>query len=242
MKKLISAEFVRQEHAAGRNRIEAVLPATIVTPEARTVAAELGVGIVETLHGVPAAGAPAAGAKPDKVPGDSQDVDDIRRAILAKLPPGCVSEAVVDQLIRKTIEERRAGAAAEAQGASYATQRIARGIKHVSADSVSFGRFEGAGADCQVGLTDVLTGEDGSPMAAGYMAWRNCFFPWTLNYDEVDVVLEGELHIRSEGQTVVGRAGDVIFIPKGSVIEFGTPSHTRFLYVTYPADWQGKQS
>lgn len=238
MKKLISAEFVRQEHAAGRNRIDAALPATIVTPEARGVAAQLGVDIVETLQGLP-----ATGFKQDKEPADSRDVENIRKAILEKLPPGCVSEAVVDQLIRKTIEERQAGTAVEARGtAVYATQRIARGIKHVSADSVSFGRFEGAGADSQVGLTDVLTSEDGSPMAAGYMAWSKCFFPWTLNYDEVDVVLEGELHIRSEGQTVVGRVGDVIFIPKGSVIEFGTPSHTRFLYVTYPADWQGTQS
>ncbi|HEY0775154.1 MAG TPA: hypothetical protein VGD51_13780 [Nocardioidaceae bacterium] len=28
-------------------------------------------------------------------------------------------------------------------------------------------------------------------------------------------------------------------MPKGSSITFGTPSWTRFLYVTYPADWGG---
>ncbi len=71
------------------------------------------------------------------------------------------------------------------------------------------------------------------------MAWSNCFFPWTLDYDEIDLVLEGELHIRHNGQTHVGKAGDVLYIPKGSAIEFGTTSKVRFFYVTYPANWQG---
>ncbi len=36
-----------------------------------------------------------------------------------------------------------------------------------------------------------MTGDDGSSMAAGFMQWENAFFPWTLNYDEIDMVLEG---------------------------------------------------
>ncbi|MDI4751655.1 N-acetylmuramoyl-L-alanine amidase, partial [Salmonella enterica subsp. enterica serovar Anatum] len=42
-----------------------------------------------------------------------------------------------------------------------------------------------------------------------------------LNYDEIDMVLEGELHVRHEGETMIAKAGDVMFIPKGSSIEFG---------------------
>jgi ethanolamine utilization protein EutQ len=37
----------------------------------------------------------------------------------------------------------------------------------------------------------------------------------------------------------IGRPGDVIAVPKGSSITFGTPSWARFLYVTYPVDWGG---
>ncbi|MDI8751996.1 hypothetical protein MJH54_30655, partial [Salmonella enterica subsp. enterica serovar Montevideo] len=40
-----------------------------------------------------------------------------------------------------------------------------------------------------VGLTDLVTEQDGSSMAAGFMQWDNAFFPWTLNYDEIDMVL-----------------------------------------------------
>lgn len=93
--------------------------------------------------------------------------------------------------------------------------------------------------EMDVRLADVVTGEHGMPMAAGVMSLREGSFPWTLDYDEVEYVIEGELHIVCGDQTVVGRPGDVIAVPKGSSITFGTPSWARFLYVTYPADWGG---
>ena len=88
-----------------------------------------------------------------------------------------------------------------------------------------------------VRLRDVITSGDGSPVAVGYMALDRGEFPWTLTYSEIDVVLEGELVITRGNEVVRGYPGDSIFIPKGSKITFGTPSHTRFVYVTYPADW-----
>lgn len=93
--------------------------------------------------------------------------------------------------------------------------------------------------EMDVRLLDVVTAEHGMPMAAGVMSLRQGSFPWTLDYDEVEYVIEGELHITTADQKVVGRPGDVIAVPKGSSITFGTPSWARFLYVTYPADWGG---
>ena len=88
-----------------------------------------------------------------------------------------------------------------------------------------------------VRLKDVVTADDKSPMASGYMTLDKGEFPWTLTYDEVDVVLEGELVITRGKDQARGLAGDVIFIPKGSSITFGTPSHTRFVYVAFPVNW-----
>jgi ethanolamine utilization protein EutQ len=93
--------------------------------------------------------------------------------------------------------------------------------------------------EMDVRLLDVITAEHGMPMAAGVMSLREGSFPWTLDYDEVEYVIEGELHIATVDQLVVGRPGDVIAVPTGSSITFGTPSWARFLYVTYPADWGG---
>jgi ethanolamine utilization protein EutQ len=88
-----------------------------------------------------------------------------------------------------------------------------------------------------VRLKDVITAADGSSMAAGYMSLDKGEFPWTLTYDEVDIVLEGELIITRGGVAAHGKPGDVIFIPKGSSITFGTPSRVRFIYVAFPANW-----
>lgn len=88
-----------------------------------------------------------------------------------------------------------------------------------------------------VRLKDVVSSSDGSTMAAGYMTLDKGEFPWTLTYDEVDIVLEGELVITRGDMAVHGKPGDIIFIPKGSSITFGTPSKVRFIYVAFPANW-----
>ena len=93
------------------------------------------------------------------------------------------------------------------------------------------------GASANTRLRDVITSGNGSPMGAGYMSLERGEFPWTLNYDEVDIVLEGELVIRRGSERARGGPGDCIFIPKGSSITFGTPNGVRFFYVTFPADW-----
>lgn len=112
------------------------------------------------------------------------------------------------------------------------------GVMVVRGKSVRLGKFTGAGPDKNIGLTDLVTARDGAPMTAGMMSWgREDSFPWSLDYDEIDLVLEGVLHIEIDGRTLEGKAGDVFYIPKGSQIVFGTPSRTRVFYVTYPADW-----
>lgn len=90
----------------------------------------------------------------------------------------------------------------------------------------------------QVRTGDVVTSDDGSPMAAGYMTLTEGSFPWEFSYDEIQIVLEGELHIGTPEGTRIAKPGDIMYVPKGSTITFGTPSWTRFVYVTFPADWE----
>ncbi len=91
-----------------------------------------------------------------------------------------------------------------------------------------------------VWLKDVVVKQDRSPMGAGYMSLDKGEMQWTLTYDEIDIVLEGELVITRGGEQVRGKTGDVIYIPKGSSITFGTPTWTRFVYVVFPVNWNEK--
>lgn len=226
MKKLITANDIRDASAQGQQQILLVLRDCIITPEAHSVAEQLGIRIGEQQPAV----AEVATSERQK----------IREHILAHLPEGSMTETLIAQLIDKVEQQRQAKSPAPASDSTQANFRSITGkggIKVVDGASVNFGCFAGAG-DHQVGLSDLITARDGSSMAAGFMRWEKAFFPWTLNYDEIDMVIEGELHIRHQGETLIGKAGDVVFIPKGSSIEFGTPSHVRFLYVAWPANWQ----
>ncbi|MDY6162279.1 MAG: ethanolamine utilization acetate kinase EutQ [Escherichia coli] len=227
MKKLITANDIREAHARGEQAMSVVLRASIITPEAREVADLLGFTITECEESTPAT---------VSVPVEKTESQRIRETIIAQLPEGQFTESLVAQLMEKVMKEKQS----LEQGAmqpSFKSVTGKGGIKVIDGSSVKFGRFDGAQPHC-VGLTDLVTGDDGSSMAAGFMQWENAFFPWTLNYDEIDMVLEGELHVRHEGQTMIAKAGDVMFIPKGSSIEFGTTSSVKFLYVAWPANWQ----
>ncbi|MFT3850875.1 MAG: ethanolamine utilization acetate kinase EutQ [Propionivibrio sp.] len=226
MKILISAETVRQAKASGQTS----LPAgnnVLITPEARGLADQLGITLDASNDSMTLA--------PATAPANNPQLDALRAEVVSRLPAYVASKPeLVEQIVSKVCQAQK-----NAPAATCPVNTTPGGIKLVKGSDVHLGVFPGAGADKQVGIADVITSADGAPIAAGFMAWSQCFFPWTLDYDEIDLVLEGELHIRCNGQTYVGKAGDVFYIPKGSAIEFGTTTAVRFFYVTYPANWQG---
>lgn len=213
---VISARDV--EDAAGA---ELVVPqGAIVTALAAELAAEKGVRLV-----------PATPDAPSPVPTSPE-------------PTGLVPTSPVPTT-RKPDPAMRAQAlallAAGGVGAADPTTAGPHPVKHVrngEQKPLPLAR-PGASSDPDVRTVDVVTAADGSPMAAGYMTLTCGTFPWHLDYDEVQVVLEGELHIGTLDGVRIGRPGDILFVPKGSNITFGTPSWARFAYITWPADWQG---
>lgn len=85
---------------------------------------------------------------------------------------------------------------------------------------------------------DLLSLAQSPDLGFGVMEMEKTTFDWTLNYAEIDVVLEGTLSVIQDGVTKTANKNEVIFIPKGSKIQFSAPDYAKFLYITYPADWQ----
>ena len=92
-------------------------------------------------------------------------------------------------------------------------------------------------ADC-VWTRDLFTLEESPRLGCGLMVMEHTTFPWTLNYDEIDYVVEGKLSILIDGKCVTAGPGEIILIPKGSSIQFSVEDKARFLYFVYPANWQ----
>lgn len=86
---------------------------------------------------------------------------------------------------------------------------------------------------------DLFSLAESPRLGAGLMEMTDAEFPWTLQYDEVDYVISGRLEIITPRGRQSAGPGEVLLIPKGSAIRFRAEGTARFLYVTYPADWQG---
>lgn len=136
-----------------------------------------------------------------------------------------------EETLRPVIQEilRQLGS-----GGDFRKERDPSGVLLVHTDTVECESFQGRR---DVRVKDVTTLEEAPRMAAGVMEVERTSFPWTLTYDEYDIVLSGTLEIRVGGRQYTGRAGDIFYIPKGSTIAFQSPDKARYVYVTYPADW-----
>lgn len=236
-KKLITAETIRDIKVKGQTQIEVSVTNCIITPEAKEVAEQLAITIIDTGCSRAVTNHTTTSSSSNCSSLNEAELKIIRQAVIEKLPKGAmISDSLIDQLVTRAAKDsKQASGNKAAESPSNAKQLP---IKLVKGNSIPLEIFEGAGKEKKVGIADVVATSDNSSMAAGYMQWENAFFPWTLNYDEVDVILEGELHIRHQGKTIIGKVGDIIFIPKGSMIEFGTPTNVRFVYVAWPANWQ----
>lgn len=83
-------------------------------------------------------------------------------------------------------------------------------------------------------IGDTYVNPDGSEMCCGYFELQHTDDPlyYEYEYDEMKVVLEGEflLENKETGQSLVAKAKDVIFFPKGSKIYFSTPDRALAFY------------
>ncbi|PWN89735.1 hypothetical protein FA10DRAFT_268247 [Acaromyces ingoldii] len=82
-------------------------------------------------------------------------------------------------------------------------------------------------------LGDVAASNDNA-LSAGFYVQHKSEKPlvYTYTYDELKIVLEGELHVSepSSGTTIVAKAGDVLNISNGATLEFNSPSTARIFY------------
>jgi len=229
-KRLITAADVRRFKETGELRV-VVSKGDLVTPLALDAARELGVEFcyetVEPLDLPPWSGAAQNARRQAARSPQAATPSPAGPSLKAKVPPEELETRV-----------RRLVAAMVGVPSSAATSP---GVRHVAGRGLQLKPFpfDVGHPEMDIRLLDVVTSADGAPIAGGFMSFHKGSFPWTLDYDEIEYVLEGELHIGTPQETTIGLPGDVLYVPKGTHITFGTPDWVKFFYVTYPAEWRG---
>ncbi|MCI9473855.1 MAG: DUF861 domain-containing protein [Flavonifractor sp.] len=133
----------------------------------------------------------------------------------------------LEQMVRQMLLERLGGGA--------------HGVRAVKVPALGVDeshRLDTGRAGDRVYTRDLFTLQESPRLGAGIMEMTDTAFPWTLNYDEMDYVISGRLDILINGDKISAGPGELLYIPKGSSIQFSVTGHARFLYFVYPADWQ----
>ncbi len=145
-----------------------------------------------------------------------------------------INDAQLRDLIRKVVAETGPIAPQPFEQ----SRDEASGVMAVRTATVQPEPFDTGNPGDKVFLSDIFSLEESPRLGCGVMEMEKSSFDWVLNYDEIDYIIEGRLEIVIDGRKVIGEAGDVILIPKNTAIQFSVPDYARFLYVTYPADWE----
>jgi len=149
-----------------------------------------------------------------------------------------INKSTLEALIREIVEERLKKG--DVDPLSYSKHILPEGVALVNVPRIQVSgqdRMDTGDNRDIVYTKDLFSLAESPRLGCGIMEMTDTTFDWTLNYDEVDYVIEGCLKIIINEKTVEAKAGEVILIPKGSKIQFSVEGHARFIYVTYPADW-----
>ena len=116
-----------------------------------------------------------------------------------------INEQVVRDIVAQVIAEIQSGGMVKCRDEKS-------GVMSIDGSKVVMEPFDTGRPGDKVWLKDVITSKENKNLAAGLMKIEQTEFPWTLNYDEVDYVIDGQLTIRINGCDIVANAGDMVNI------------------------------
>jgi ethanolamine utilization protein EutQ len=73
-------------------------------------------------------------------------------------------------------------------------------------------------------------------MGAGIGVFENCAIEWTVTYDEVLFIKEGNFTLRVAGKAYRAGPGDILWIPKDTPLVYEAGERVVFFYAVYPVD------
>ena len=84
----------------------------------------------------------------------------------------------------------------------------------------------------------VVTGVhgDGTRLGSGFVRMKDAQIPWTIRYDEVILVLQGELTIQTTDGDLTAGPMDCIWLPDGTELTYIAEEALVF-YAIEPANW-----
>jgi ethanolamine utilization protein EutQ len=195
----------------------------IITPGARDKAAELGIAINE---GPDTAKALPARLSVPFLPQNEKLVREVCALMKERLPAGTKPQEL-EHLVRAAVAARLGDKAPST--ASEAIRQVAgdSGVCFISGSRLLEGGSGPVPIAEKVLVAEAIRCGDDVKLAGGYMEWQQAAFTRTVEFPEIGIVIEGELHLAVGGKTLVAKAGDMVYFPKGAQVGYSTPGRVR---------------
>lgn len=207
---------------AGRKSIAAPPGECIVTAGARDKAVELGIAVDE-VAGLPRPSGEGPSAAP--LAGEADILVREVCSLLKNRVAAGIDPQQLERLVREAVFAKLAGAGSD--------QTVSQpdGICFVSGQLL----LETPAGPVPVAEKALVAEAIGcganTPLAGGYMEWEKASFDRNVEYPEIGIVIEGELHLTVSGKTLVAKAGDMVFFPKGVQVVYTAPGKVRLACV-----------
>lgn len=195
----------------------------IVTPGARDKAAELGIVISEGPDS-PA----AAPARPSETvsPQTEKLVREVCALMKERLPAGVASQEL-ERLVRAAVTARLEGSGASATPDAAQHVSCVDGVCFISGARLLEGGAGPVPVAEKVLVAEAIRCGNDVKLAGGYMEWQKAAFNRTVEFPEIGIVIEGELHLAVGGKTLVAKVGDMVYFPKGAQVAYSAPGRVR---------------
>ncbi|GAB6085141.1 cupin domain-containing protein [Alkaliphilus crotonatoxidans] len=215
MKRLIVAKDVEAIMKQGETEIY-VDGNVIITPSARDLAKANGIAFTTTPPIDPL----------KAVKKTSSPIDGIDNEMLITLFKAMMDQGLLQEMLN----------CLNIPSTPYVSERDPGGFKLVRGNTVKMDEFDTGNPGAKVHCQELINKEE-AKMSAGFLTIENSRFDWKLAYEEIDYVIEGTLTVEINGKTYTAHSGDVLFVPAGARVVWGSPDKARIFYTTYPANW-----
>ena len=85
-------------------------------------------------------------------------------------------------------------------------------------------------------LAEVSGPNDGTELGTGYVRLTDAHIDWTVQYDEVLIVLDGSLRVRTQDSVLEAGPRDSVWLPAGTALTYEA-ENALVAYAIHPANW-----
>lgn len=240
-KQVITADEILRAAESGKKMIDFKKEDCIVTPGAWDKIEELGVEFIndETSSQTCCPQSDGSESPLEKVsPQVEPTVDSSENAvsitdqictILKRKLPGADTDQL-SSIVKQVVAARTNDGESQPAGSTPSAVTAAGGVSLINGDALL--DESGPAVPGKVQISDAIRCHEDTHLNATYMKWESTSFSRTVESSEISIIVEGELEITTDGRTMKAKAGDILYMAKGALVEYSAKHSVKLACVS----------